>query len=98
MASSATHSENSSSGRFMNCRPPWPPGESPCRHPCRRTNEHLVRFLTRVCHHPLVRISVAADELTGVAADVASALGERGHEVVAAHGALNHAETDQWAW
>jgi ribose 5-phosphate isomerase B len=45
-----------------------------------------------------MRISVAADERTGVAEAVAGALRERGHDVVAAHGALNDAETDQWAW
>src|SRR3954454_4595060 len=47
---------------------------------------------------PYMRVSVAADERTGVADAVAEALRERGHAVVAAHGALNDAETDQWAW
>jgi len=45
-----------------------------------------------------MRIAVAADERTGVADDVAAELGERGHEVVALHGALNDAERDDWAW
>jgi ribose 5-phosphate isomerase B len=45
-----------------------------------------------------MRIAVAADERTGVADAVAAALAERGHEVVAAHGALSDAERDDWAW
>jgi ribose 5-phosphate isomerase B len=44
-----------------------------------------------------VRISIAADELTGVAAAIRGALTERGHEVVA-HGALAEDERDDWAW
>jgi ribose 5-phosphate isomerase B len=44
-----------------------------------------------------MRISVAADELTGVAGAISDALRERGHEVIA-HGALNESERDDWAW
>ncbi len=36
--------------------------------------------------------------MTGVAAAIEGALAERGHEVVARHGALNEAERDDWAW
>ena len=45
-----------------------------------------------------MKIAVAADERTGVAEAVAAELEQRGHEVVAAHGALNDAERDDWAW
>jgi len=45
-----------------------------------------------------VRFSLAADELTGVAGLIEATLGERGHEVVARHGALNEVERDDWAW
>ncbi|HVL96046.1 MAG TPA: RpiB/LacA/LacB family sugar-phosphate isomerase [Solirubrobacteraceae bacterium] len=45
-----------------------------------------------------MRISIAADERTGVAEQVAEALRARGHEVAAAHGALSEAERDDWAW
>jgi ribose 5-phosphate isomerase B len=45
-----------------------------------------------------VKFSIAADEVTGVAAAIEAALGERGHEVVARHGALNEGERDDWAW
>ena len=45
-----------------------------------------------------MRIAVAADERTGVAEAVAAELEQRGHEVVAAHGALNDSERDDWAW
>ena len=45
-----------------------------------------------------MRISVAADEQTGVAAAVADALRARGHEVAATHGALAEGERDDWAW
>jgi ribose 5-phosphate isomerase B len=45
-----------------------------------------------------MRIAIAADERTGVAAAVADALRQRGHEVVAAHGALSDDERDDWAW
>ena len=44
-----------------------------------------------------MRISVAADELTGVAEAVVEALRERGHDPVV-HGALNPDEPDDWAW
>ena len=44
-----------------------------------------------------MRIAVAADEDTGVAAEVAEELRRRGHEVVA-HGALAPGERDDWAW
>jgi ribose 5-phosphate isomerase B len=45
-----------------------------------------------------MRIAIAADERTGVADAVAGALRERGHDVVAAHGALSDDERDDWAW
>jgi ribose 5-phosphate isomerase B len=44
-----------------------------------------------------VRISIAADELTGIAPLLASELERRGHDTLA-HGALNDAERDDWAW
>jgi len=44
-----------------------------------------------------MRISVAADELTGIAEALVEALRERGHEPLL-HGALNAAERDDWAW
>ncbi|MBA3329250.1 MAG: RpiB/LacA/LacB family sugar-phosphate isomerase [Solirubrobacterales bacterium] len=44
-----------------------------------------------------MRISLAADERTGVADAVLDALRRRGHEVVL-HGALAEDERDDWAW
>jgi ribose 5-phosphate isomerase B len=44
-----------------------------------------------------MRISVAADERTGVAADVVEQLRARGHETLL-HGALSEQERDDWAW
>jgi ribose 5-phosphate isomerase B len=44
-----------------------------------------------------MRISVAADERTGVAEAVVEELRRRGHEPVP-HGALNDSERDDWAW
>ena len=44
-----------------------------------------------------MRVSVAADERTGVAEAVVGELRRRGHEPVV-HGALNDAERDDWAW
>jgi ribose 5-phosphate isomerase B len=44
-----------------------------------------------------VRISVAADERTGVADAVVRELRRRGHEPIV-HGALNDGERDDWAW
>jgi ribose 5-phosphate isomerase B len=44
-----------------------------------------------------VRISVAADERTGVAEAVVEELRRRGHEPIV-HGALSDAERDDWAW
>jgi ribose 5-phosphate isomerase B len=44
-----------------------------------------------------VRISVSADERTGVADAVVEELRRRGHEPIV-HGALNDAERDDWAW
>jgi ribose 5-phosphate isomerase B len=44
-----------------------------------------------------VRISVAADERTGVAEAVVEELRRRGHEPLL-HGALNDTERDDWAW
>src|SRR3954466_4419449 len=46
---------------------------------------------------PRMRISVAADERTGVADAVVEELRKRGHEPVV-HGALNDDERDDWAW
>ena len=45
-----------------------------------------------------MRIAVAADEDTGVAGALLGELDRRGHEVVAAHGALDPGERDDWAW
>jgi ribose 5-phosphate isomerase B len=44
-----------------------------------------------------VRISVAADERTGVADALVRELERRGHEPLV-HGALSDAERDDWAW
>jgi ribose 5-phosphate isomerase B len=44
-----------------------------------------------------MKISVAADERTGVAQAVVDELRKRGHEPVL-HGALNDEERDDWAW
>jgi len=44
-----------------------------------------------------VRVSVAADERTGVADAVVDELRKRGHELVT-HGALEDGERDDWAW
>jgi ribose 5-phosphate isomerase B len=44
-----------------------------------------------------MRISVAADERTGVADAVVEELRERGHELLT-HGALSEDERDDWAW
>src|ERR671922_3095789 len=44
-----------------------------------------------------MRISVAADEDTGVAGQVVDELRRRGHEVLT-HGALAEGERDDWAW
>src|SRR5204862_5924811 len=44
-----------------------------------------------------MRISVAADERTGVADAVVEELRKRGHEPLV-HGALSDAERDDWAW
>src|SRR5215212_11852855 len=44
-----------------------------------------------------MRISVAADELTGVADAVVDELRRRGHEPLE-HGALAAGERDDWAW
>ncbi|MDP9188661.1 MAG: RpiB/LacA/LacB family sugar-phosphate isomerase [Actinomycetota bacterium] len=44
-----------------------------------------------------MRISVAADERTGVADAVVDELRRRGHEPLA-HGALAEEERDDWAW
>ncbi|HUA75735.1 MAG TPA: RpiB/LacA/LacB family sugar-phosphate isomerase [Solirubrobacteraceae bacterium] len=45
-----------------------------------------------------MRIAIAADELTGVAGELAAELERRGHEAVARHGALDAGERDDWAW
>jgi ribose 5-phosphate isomerase B len=44
-----------------------------------------------------MKISVAADERTGVAEAVVEELRKRGHEPLV-HGALNEDERDDWAW
>src|ERR671939_1148056 len=44
-----------------------------------------------------MRVSVAADERTGVAEAVVEELRKRGHEPIL-HGALNDSERDDWAW
>jgi ribose 5-phosphate isomerase B len=44
-----------------------------------------------------MRISVAADERTGVADAIVDELRRRGHEPLL-HGALNEEERDDWAW
>jgi ribose 5-phosphate isomerase B len=44
-----------------------------------------------------MRISIAADELTGVAPTLAAELHRRGHATVA-HGALGQGERPDWAW
>ncbi|GAA0650498.1 RpiB/LacA/LacB family sugar-phosphate isomerase [Kutzneria viridogrisea] len=49
--------------------------------------------LSTVCH---VKISVSADMLDGIGADIADELRRRGHEVLA-HGAINPGEPDDWA-
>ncbi|MEA2171412.1 MAG: ribose 5-phosphate isomerase [Solirubrobacteraceae bacterium] len=45
-----------------------------------------------------MRLSISADELTGVADQVAAAIRARGHQVVAEHGALSDTGRDDWAW
>ena len=45
-----------------------------------------------------MRVSISADDLTGVAGAVAAAVEARGHEVIARHGALEPSERDDWAW
>jgi len=44
-----------------------------------------------------MQISVAADELTGVAGAVVERLRRRGHDPIV-HGALSDDERDDWAW
>ncbi|MEU2172681.1 RpiB/LacA/LacB family sugar-phosphate isomerase [Nocardia sp. NPDC019219] len=44
-----------------------------------------------------MRISVAADERVGIAAELVDELGKRGHDLVL-HGALSTEERDDWAW
>ncbi|HEY2217685.1 MAG TPA: RpiB/LacA/LacB family sugar-phosphate isomerase [Solirubrobacteraceae bacterium] len=44
-----------------------------------------------------MRISIAADELTGVAGLLGPELRRRGHETIV-HGALSESERDDWAW
>jgi ribose 5-phosphate isomerase B len=45
----------------------------------------------------MMKVSVAADERTGVAQAVVDELRRRGHEPLV-HGALNESERDDWAW
>jgi ribose 5-phosphate isomerase B len=44
-----------------------------------------------------MRISVSADELTGIAGALVGELGRRGHDTLV-HGALADGERDDWAW
>ena len=44
-----------------------------------------------------MRISVSADELTGIAGTLVAELERRGHEL-SAHGALADGEREDWAW
>ncbi len=44
-----------------------------------------------------MRIAVAADEITGVAAALVGELQRRGHQTLT-HGALAEGERDDWAW
>jgi ribose 5-phosphate isomerase B len=44
-----------------------------------------------------MRISVSADEMTGIAGLLVEELERRGHETLA-HGALSDGERDDWAW
>jgi ribose 5-phosphate isomerase B len=44
-----------------------------------------------------MRVSVAADELVGIANVILEELRRRGHEPIA-HGALDDTERDDWAW
>jgi ribose 5-phosphate isomerase B len=44
-----------------------------------------------------MKVSVAADERTGVADELVAELRRRGHEPLV-HGALNDEERDDWAW
>jgi ribose 5-phosphate isomerase B len=44
-----------------------------------------------------MRISIAADELTGIAGLLGHELRRRGHETIV-HGALSESERDDWAW
>jgi len=44
-----------------------------------------------------MRISVAADELTGIATALLGELERRGHHTIG-HGALSEAERNDWAW
>jgi len=45
-----------------------------------------------------MRIAIAADENVGIATVLRAEVERRGHQVVAAHGALNADERDDWAW
>ena len=45
-----------------------------------------------------MRIALAADELSGVAAELPDELRRRGHEPVLQHGAYAPGERDDWAW
>ncbi len=47
--------------------------------------------------NPGMRIAIAADERTGVAADVVEEIRRRGHEPVL-HGALAEGDRPDWAW
>jgi ribose 5-phosphate isomerase B len=46
----------------------------------------------------VMRVALAADENVGIAAALQAEVERRGHVVVAAHGALNDDERDDWAW
>ncbi len=45
-----------------------------------------------------MRFALSADSLDGVAPTIEGALRQRGHEIIARHGALDPAARDDWAW
>lgn len=57
----------------------------------------MPRAYRLVCYLMVMRIAVAADELTGVAEEVVAALRRRGHEL-SLHGALTPGDRADWAW
>lgn len=57
----------------------------------------MPRAYLAVCYPMAMRIALAADELTGVAEEVAAALRRHGHEL-SLHGALAPGDRADWAW